>query len=93
VIAGIDLLQFLQWPAMLVTAVAAWLIAAQSKRLREIGFWCCLVSNGLWMIWGWHDSAYALMFLQAVLAGLNIRGVFKNEPRLDSSSDSTTLRI
>ncbi|WP_226401712.1 hypothetical protein [Ferribacterium limneticum] len=88
VIAGIDLLQLLQWPAMLVTALAAWLIAAQSKRRREIGFWCFLLSNGLWMLWGWHDNAYALMFLQVVLACLNIRGVFKNEPRLDTPSDS-----
>ncbi|MBS1158152.1 MAG: hypothetical protein H6R15_571 [Proteobacteria bacterium] len=59
---------------MLLTALAAWLIAAQSKRRREIGFWCFLLSNGLWMLWGWHDKAYALMFLQVVLAGLNIRG-------------------
>jgi len=88
VIAGLDLLQLLQWPAMLVTALAAWLIAAQSKRSREIGFWSFLLSNGLWMIWGWHDNAYALMFLQVVLACLNIRGVFKNEQRLETSSDS-----
>jgi hypothetical protein len=40
------------------------------------------------MIWGWHDNAYALMFLQVVLACLNIRGVFKNEPQLDTSSNT-----
>lgn len=57
-ITGIDLLELLQWPAMLVTVLAAWLIAAQSKRRREIGFWCFLLSNGLWLVWGWHDNAY-----------------------------------
>ncbi|WP_428826805.1 hypothetical protein ACLIKD_01015 [Azonexus sp. IMCC34842] len=88
VIADIDLLQLLQWPAMLVTALAAWLIADLSKRRREIGFWCFLLSNGLWMTWGWHDNAYALISLQVILAGLNIRGLFKNEPRQHTSSDS-----
>jgi len=64
---------------MVVTIVAAWLIASQSKRRREFGFWCFLFSNGLWVIWGWHDRAYALVFLQVALAALNIRGVYKNE--------------
>ena len=44
-----------------------------------IGFWCFLLSNLLWIIWGWHDEAYALILLQFCLAALNIRGVLKNE--------------
>lgn len=78
----------LQWPAMLVTVIAAWLIASQSKRKRKIGFWCFLLSNVLWVIWGWHDQAYALVVLQIALAILNIRGAWKNEP--DSTANSTT---
>jgi hypothetical protein len=73
-------LDLLQWPAMLATVVAAWLVASQSKRRREIGFWCFLVSNALWIVWGWHDHAYALIALQVALAVLNIRGAYKNEP-------------
>jgi len=69
-----------QWPAMLATVIAAWLIAAQSKRWRELGFWCFLLSNALWIAWGWHDHAYALIALQLALAALNIRGARKNEP-------------
>jgi hypothetical protein len=79
-ISGIDVLHQLQWPAMIVTVLAAWLVASQSKRRREVGFWCFLLSNVLWVIWGWHDGAYALVTLQIALAALNIRGVYKNDP-------------
>ena len=56
-----DVLSLLQWPAMLITLVAAWLVAAQSKRKRSWGFWWFVVSNVLWVIWGWYDVAYALI--------------------------------
>ena len=75
-----DYLNLIQWPAMLVTVVSAWLVASQAKRKREIGFWCFLLSNILWVIWGLHDHAYALIALQIALAVLNIRGAYKNEP-------------
>ncbi len=75
-----DYLDHLQWPAMIVTIIAAWLIASQAKRKRLIGFWCFLLSNALWMTWGWHAQAYALVTLQIALAFLNIRGTYKNEP-------------
>jgi hypothetical protein len=76
----LEYLDLLQWPAMLVTVVAAWLVASQSKRRREAGFWVFLLSNVLWIVWGWHDRAYALIALQLALAALNIRGAYKNEP-------------
>ena len=75
-----DYMNLIQWPAMLVTVVSAWLVASQAKRKREIGFWCFLLSNVLWVIWGVHDHAYALIALQIALAGLNVRGAYKNEP-------------
>jgi len=74
-----DYLQHLQWPAMVVTVVAAWLVASQSKRRRMVGFWSFLVSNALWIVWGWYAHAYALVMLQVALAFLNIRGALKNE--------------
>jgi hypothetical protein len=74
------LLDWVQWPAMVVTVLAAWLVAAQSKRKREAGFWVFLASNVLWVIWGVHAKAYALIGLQICLAFLNIRGVRKNDP-------------
>ena len=70
----------LQWPAMAATLVAAWLVASQSKRKRSWGFWCFIASNVLWVTWGWHDHAYALIALQFGLFVLNLRGARKNEP-------------
>lgn len=72
----------LQWPAMLATVLAAWLVGSQSRRRRTAGFWIFLVSNALWIAWGWHDGAYALIVLQVALAALNVRGAFKNDPQL-----------
>jgi hypothetical protein len=70
----------IQWPAMVATLAAAWLVASTHKRRRMIGFWVFLASNVLWIVWGWHDDAWALIALQVGLAALNIRGVYKNEP-------------
>ena len=72
-----EILPLLQWPAMLATVIAAWLIASRSKRRRAVGFWCFLAGNALWIAWGWHAQAYALVVMQVALAGLNIRGVKK----------------
>jgi hypothetical protein len=74
-----DYLDMLQWPAMVVTVVAAWLVASRAPRKRAVGFWCFLASNVLWVTWGAHDGAWALVGLQFCLAALNFRGVHKNE--------------
>ena len=78
--AGLDAWGLLQWPAMVVTLVAAWLVGAQHKRKRNWGFWCFVASNVLWIAWGWHDHAWALIALQVGLFITNVRGVRKNEP-------------
>ena len=72
-------IDLLQWPAMAVTLLSAWLVASQRKGKRQWGFWLFLVSNVLWVIWGWHAKAWALIALQVGLALLNTRGVAKNE--------------
>ena len=77
-----DYFDSLQWPAMVVTIAAAWLVASRSSRKRTAGFWCFLASNVLWGIWGWHQHAYALIVLQLFLAATNARGVYKNDPEL-----------
>jgi hypothetical protein len=76
-----DWIVHLQWPAMLATLLSAWLVAAQNKRHRQAGFWVFLLSNLLWIVWGYYDRAYALAILQVGLAALNIRGLKKNETR------------
>ncbi len=73
-----DLLPHLQWPAMAVTLVAAWLVASKSKRQRNWGFWTFIASNVLWIVWGWHAHAYALIALQVGLFVLNLRGAQKS---------------
>ena len=74
--AWIDLLQ---WPAMVASALAAWLVASNRKRRRNAGFWVFLASNVLWVAWGLHDDAWALIALQLGLAIMNVRGVLKND--------------
>jgi hypothetical protein len=75
-----SLINTLQWPAMAVTLTAAWLVASRSPRKRAAGFWCFIASNILWIAWGLHDEAYALIALQFGLFALNLRGVRKNDP-------------
>lgn len=69
----------LQWPAMVVSVVAAWLVAAQRKERRGAGFYWFLASNVLWIVWGLQANAYGLVGLQLCLAGLNLRGLRKND--------------
>lgn len=74
-----DYVDLLQWPAMVITVIAAWLVASLKPKRRMAGFWCFIVSNVAWVVWGLHDDAYALVVLQIALAIMNIRGVYKNE--------------
>lgn len=74
-----DYIDLLQWPAMVATIAGAWLVASRTARKRAVGFWIFLLSNVLWVAWGLHDHAYALVGLQFFLAALNVRGVRKNE--------------
>ena len=73
------MLDLVQWPALVVTVAAAWLVGSQRKNRRNIGFWAFLLSNLLWAVWGWQSNAYALIFQQFCLAAINARGVRKNE--------------
>ena len=57
-----------------------WIPYKTSYYKRNWGFWLFLLSNLLWIAWGFHDKAYALIFLQFCLAFLNIRGTIKNNP-------------
>ena len=81
-----DLLNLVQWPAMLVTLVASWLVASRSQAHRNVGFWVFLLSNAMWVVWGVHAKSWALVVLQVGLMVLNIRGARKtDEP--EKSSD------
>jgi hypothetical protein len=71
-------LDWVQWPAMLVTVLAAWLIGSQRPAGRMTGFICFSLSNVLWVIWGAHAEAHALIALQICLFFMNLRGFKKN---------------
>lgn len=76
-----DFIDHLQWPAMVVTIIAAWLVASTQKKKRNIGFWVFLLSNTLWIIWAIHDEVWALVTLQVGLAAMNIRGAIKTDKK------------
>ena len=70
---------------MVVTLVATWLVASNAKRRRHVGFWLYCASNVLWIAWGVHAHAYALMVLQLGLAVLNVRGMRKTDPEASAA--------
>lgn len=64
---------------MVINILAVWLLTSQTKGKRHTRFLLSLVSNALWIIWGWYAAAFAVIGLQVALATLNIRGVRKME--------------
>jgi hypothetical protein len=72
-------IDFIQWPAFVASLAAAWLVASNHTGRRNLGFWIFLLSNLLWIAWGIHSSAYALIALQVCLGALNIRGLRKTD--------------
>jgi hypothetical protein len=82
------LIDLLQWPAMVASVLAAWLVASTRARRRNIGFWVFIASNVLWVIWGVHTNAYALIALQVILAAMNVRGLKKTERLQERGQES-----
>ncbi len=85
-----DLLDALQWPAMVITVAAAYLVGSRSAKKRAIGFWVFLASNVAWVVWGFHAKAYALIVLQVALAAINIRGAHRNEKTANATEHSSS---
>jgi hypothetical protein len=75
-----DLIDLIQWPAMVATLVAAWLVGFDQTMDRRLGFWVFVLSNILWIAWGLHDGAHALVALQVGLFALNVYNIRKNRP-------------
>lgn len=64
---------------MATSLAAAWLVASSAEPRRAWGFWVFLLSNVLWIAWGVHTTAWALVVLQLGLAAMNVRGLRKND--------------
>lgn len=80
------MIDLIQWPAMAVTVLAAWYIGSQQPGKRMFAFWCFTFSNLLWVIWGLHTEAYALIVLQIFLCVINLRGLKKNRDGTKANS-------
>ncbi|MEO8921644.1 MAG: hypothetical protein ABI330_02235 [Caldimonas sp.] len=50
----------------------------QAQHLRHWGFWLFILSNVLWIAWGWQSKSYALILLQVGLFVMNVRGMREN---------------
>jgi uncharacterized membrane protein len=74
-----NFLDLLQWPAMAVSLYAAFMIGSKNPGKRIFGFWMFILSNIMWIVWGVHDEAWALIALQVALMAMNVRGIVKNE--------------
>lgn len=70
-----------QWFAFAASVTAAWLVASPSAGRRKVGFWVFMVSNLLWIAWGLHAQAMALIALQVCLAVMNLRGLSNNQAK------------
>ena len=70
---------FVQWPAMVVTIAASWLVASKQEKRRNLGFWVFLLSNVLWIAWAVPEKAWALIVLQISLFAMNVRGAIKTD--------------
>lgn len=74
-----ELLALLEWPAMAISLAAAWWMGSKKADKRIVAFWMLIVGNLMWIGWGWGESAWALIALNAGLLALNVRGILKNE--------------
>jgi hypothetical protein len=81
-----SLIDLLQWPAMAVTLCAAYLVGARHALRRTFGFYTFIVSNIMWIVWGVHDGAWALIALQAGLLAMNVRAIIRNHREAEAES-------
>jgi hypothetical protein len=81
------MIDWLQWPAMVATLAAAWLVASHRRPRRLWGFAVFVVSNVLWVAWAVPAQAYALVVLQLGLFVLNLRGIRNNEKSGEAFAD------
>ncbi len=72
------MIDWLQWPALLLSIVGAWCVGGRNARMRLIGFWLFLLSNIAWASWGYGAMAWAVVISQLVFIITSIRGIRSN---------------
>jgi hypothetical protein len=84
-------MDLLQWPAMLVTVLGTWLVGYRDGAHRRWGFVAFVLSNALWVAWGWHDEAWGVIALQVALFALNLRGMRKAKAPAEAEFSSARV--
>lgn len=74
-----DILALLEWPAMAISLVAAYLLGSINPTKRIVAFVMLIIGNVMWIGWGCGSDAMALIALNVGLMVLNVRAIFKNE--------------
>jgi hypothetical protein len=78
-----DMTHLIPAAAAVVTMIAAILVAANiSPRLMVIGFTLFVVASGLWLIDGYMTNKMSLVVQNAVLAGINVVGLYRWLPKV-----------
>lgn len=71
-------MDLLQWIACIVALVGSYLVSAERRTHRLLGFALFLVSNVLWIWWGTQSSAWALVTMQSAFCLTSALGVVRN---------------
>lgn len=74
-------MEWLQWPAMVLSLGAAWLTGDADASHRAVGFVLYIVSNVLWITWGWRTKTptpWGLIVMYLVFSFLSARGLVNN---------------
>lgn len=72
------MIDFMQWPALILSIAGAWCVGGSTSRQRLVGFWLFLLSNIAWGLWGFGAGAWAVVISQLVFTITSIRGIRSN---------------
>jgi hypothetical protein len=64
---------YLDWIAMIFTALNVWLLGSQDER----GWWLGMIGNVLWIAYSAATAQLPLLILNVLFLGLNVRGMVK----------------
>jgi hypothetical protein len=64
---------YLDWIAMIFTALNVWLLGSQDER----GWWLGMIGNVLWISYSAATAQLPLLILNVLFLGLNVRGMVK----------------
>lgn len=72
------MIDLLQWPAVVLSIIGAWLVGGSRPQQRLAGFLLFLASNVLWAAWGLGIAAWGVVITQAFFTWTSLRGIRTN---------------